>query len=1365
MKPTFAHSARLFCAVILAIGVGLFWLQTSPTHNALGEASVIEAGAEIQPEFTKIRPPRAQLERPRPEAQASALTDMLAGHPFVLVADGRPQHFVLSLSEYYAPNAAANEKKLRTIPPQANARELIATAEREAGEHAGWVLYPAGQNGQATARQVMKKRMLIQTSDRRATIAALPKLGLKLMSEPDYAPGSLIVEPVKGGPEAVMAALQVLTEMTHVKSAGPLLSRYHAKFWTPNDRYFKEQWHLKNTGQGSGLKGFDMKVSTAWDSYRGRGVRIGIVDDGLETLHPDLIPNIESAYHYDWNDDTYDNDPTPHPEEDDTHGTSVAGVAAAFAGNSIGVSGVAPEAKLVGLRLISSGDIDGTSDEEDAEAMTHRNDVIHIKNSSWGSSANYREVYAAGPLMEAAREDGALNGRGGKGTIYVWAAGNGRDYGEQGQKDGVTSSIYINTVSALNNKGGAAYYSETGSHIIVSAPSSGGSRGIYSTDLIGKNGYNKRGSAQGEPSDLNYTDSFGGTSSASPAIAGMIALMLEANPNLNWRDVKEILLRSSTKISPTSSDWISHSGGRPSLPPIKHHHTYGGGAADAATAVDLASKWDSLGSMIEVSRSDSSFSYIPDNDSAGISINFDFSTSTTAPMRVEQAKLQFNVEHEYRGDLEITLRSPTGSSSKLAYKQGRDSGRNYDDWIFNSVRHWGESANGIWTLTIKDLAEDDSGYYHDATLTLYGTDAPATNIATQTSGPLFLEDGQPLNLSVQATAGSGSIDYLWEKNDSKLIYTNASINVPISNHTMGGTYKVTVSNINSSDSSEDIRVGIVKRTLPAMIINVGTTMSLPVPAAGPGLSYHWKREGELLENGGKISGADSDTLIITDMQTEDEGAYTCVVSMEGIATTIETLPAAISVRLKPVVVAPENDNGVISGLVNRQFTAENGATKYTISKLPPGVTFNTATGLLSGRPTKAGFYTLTITAMNLAGTSPPLTYLWQIEDFPLAARGTWRGTVQRTPLNADLGGRLSITVSKTGSYSGKITLGAKSYSWTSRINAEAGNQTSITPVSIRRSKTTTPLTGNITLKLDDGTLTGSVTDSSFSADVTAVRNPWSSLNLAVPVLTVFNNALESPESVLDNPLYPQGNGYVIHKLSTSGAVSSAGRLADGTSFTHSTYLGLDGQVPIHRMLYSNTGSIQGDSSITRTTELVLGNLSWLKNQQSSKSTTRSYKGGIPLHTLGVRGARYSKPIGMIISLNTPVNIPPEDNAKLRFSGLLLNPPFDYTFPIIAGNVPKIPTSLAANAQSVKLKLDPKTGLFSGSFSISVTDPRDLIEPYATLTRNPTYRGLLVNHPELTAGVGHFLLNELPTEDDQKLTSTPIHSGKMELTRP
>src|SRR5690606_15910850 len=140
------------------------------------------------------------------------------------------------------------------------------------------------------------------------------------------------------------------------------LARQHQKRLIPSDPFFSQQWHLQNTGQGSGLAGTDVNITSVWDTFRGAGVRIGIVDDGLDILHSDLVPNLDLLNDRDWNDSTPD-DPTPNTLWD-FHGTSCAGVAAGRGNNGLGISGAAPEATLVGMRLIAAA----TTDLQEAEA-------------------------------------------------------------------------------------------------------------------------------------------------------------------------------------------------------------------------------------------------------------------------------------------------------------------------------------------------------------------------------------------------------------------------------------------------------------------------------------------------------------------------------------------------------------------------------------------------------------------------------------------------------------------------------------------------------------------------------------------------------------------------------------------------------------------------------------------------------------------------------------------------------------------------------------------------------------------------------------------------------------------------------------
>jgi len=1313
-------------------------------------------------------------ERAKPEAQKHALEDLLAGRPIVLVADGRAQRFTLSLNEVVVDSGPLNERH-RKLPAQADARQLMKTAQK-LGSYT-LVLYPEGREGEPAARHFLKRRILVQSTDRAATLAALKQHRLRLMSEPDYAPGSLIVEPVAEGPEAILHALAVLAEAPGTQSVGPLLGRYHQKHLVPNDTLFSQQWFLKNTGQSGGKVGTDMRVETVWNTYKGAGIRIGIIDDGLDLLHPDLAPNVDTTNHYDWNSVPYDTDPAPllnpDPDEEDTHGTAVAGVAGARGNNSAGVSGVAPEATLVGFRLISSQDPDGSSDEEDAEAMSRGKDIIHIKNNSWGTGAPAWETIPAGPLMEAARADATMTGRAGKGTVFVWSSGNGLQSGQQGQKDGATNSIYATTVGGMDNKGNLAVYSEGGSHLVVVAPTSGGTGtlDVVTTDLRGNSGYNRTGTAAGEPADRNYTNSFGGTSSSAPAVSGAVALMLEANPDLNWRDVKEILLRSSIQVFPTSAGWVSRHGGDPSIPLIKHHESYGGGLIDTQAAVTMAETWESLGPMVQDSRSSSVQRTIQDNNTNGISIPFDFSNLTT--LRVEHAKLRLNVTHNWRGDLEITLRSPGGVVSTLATEEFSDDGSDYDDWDFSSVRHWGEAAAGIWTLSIKDLSAGVSGTFHSATLTLYGTDvSPLPQITTLSSTPQLLRSGDPLTLTCDGTGG-GKLAYIWSRNGSNVSTNTKTFLIPAVIMTHGGSYRVTAYNGAGSGASADIPVGVLGIQPVAMAVNQAGSLSLSVNAVGPGLTYQWKHNAVALSNGpkvggGSIAGADASNLSITNMQADDAGAYTCLVSLPGAAQSLETTATAVTVSFRPTISPPTFGNGVRGSAVNFQFTASSGPTSFTATGLPAGVLLNRTTGLLSGRPTKAGNYLVTITASNSAGPGTPLQFVWVIEDFPTTAIGVWQGITDRNnDLNQLLGGRIRLTITATGSYTGSLTLGAKTKSWTGFVNALPSGANPTTAFSIPMGTGIMPLTGTFTLNLTGKTFTGDFSDGRPTAltPFAGAQQAWSSTNKPVTVVTLYNSALEVPGAVLGNATYPQGTGYTTMSLSTAGIVTWGGRLSDGTTLTGSSPLGLDGQASFHALLYTSTGSLQGWGNITLASGFTDGSLDWYKARQKDTSTTRSYKVGFPSHVLTLRGARYTRPAtgAMILDLTKPVLIT-DQNARLHFSGAPLSSPLAQLFQVTQTNTVRMPAA-AQNPQAVRLTLAPTTGLLSGGFTLKDSDPLDLSPPTAIVTRAATYFGLLITRPGLTQGIGFFNLPELADEVGEKNTTTKILSGKAELTAP
>lgn len=480
---------------------------------------------------------------------------------------------------------------------------------------------------------------------------------------------------------------QMVRQLDGVKAIYPLLSTQQVPRAVPNDPLYPDQWHLNNTGQNGGTIGQDIDVESVWDSYRGGGVTIAVVDDGLQHSHPDLSTNYLPAASYDFNDD--DADPTPTSAGDD-HGTSAAGVAAATGFNNQGVTGAAPDANLSGLRLIAGP----SSDADEAGALTFAGQLNDIYSNSWGPTddPSFAGYTAAGLLTQAGFAAAVQSGRGGLGSIYVWAAGNGLTDNDNVNYDGYANSRYTIAVSAIDHDGRQSWYSEPGAPILVAAHSSGQS-GISTTDLLGDDG----DTGIGGYGNGDYTDNFGGTSSATPLAAGVIALMLQANPALTWRDVQAILVETAVQNDAGDIDWSTNGAGH------LINHKYGFGAINAATAVAAAETWVPLAAEMEYVSLIGGAIPIPDNDATGVVDTI----SVPVAISIESVSIDVSMSHGRSGDLEFVLQSPDGTQSILS--TANDSTVSDLQWTFNSMRHWGESSAGDWNLTVRDRAGGTTG--------------------------------------------------------------------------------------------------------------------------------------------------------------------------------------------------------------------------------------------------------------------------------------------------------------------------------------------------------------------------------------------------------------------------------------------------------------------------------------------------------------------------------------------------------------------------------------------------------------------------------------------------------------------------------
>jgi uncharacterized repeat protein (TIGR01451 family) len=265
---------------------------------------------------------------------------------------------------------------------------------------------------------------------------------------------------------------------------------------------------------------------------------------------------------------------------------------------------------------------------------------------------------------------------------------------------------------------------------------------------VGTNGYNP---TPGTIDYVNedYTRTFNGTSSSCPLASGVIALILESNPNLGWRDVQEILMRSARVISPTSPTWQTNSAG------FHFNYDFGAGMVQAEGGVQLAQNWVNLKPETNVVYSVASLGLvIPDNDPAGVSYEF---MVTDPNLRVEHVTLGVNISHRFRSELDITLRSPSGMVSRLGTPRPYDFYSDLD-WMFMTVFNWGEDSVGRWTITVKDVSPRDTGVLNDLKLTIYGVprdttvDANSSDLGVKVvSAPDPVLVGNTLTYSVSLT--------------------------------------------------------------------------------------------------------------------------------------------------------------------------------------------------------------------------------------------------------------------------------------------------------------------------------------------------------------------------------------------------------------------------------------------------------------------------------------------------------------------------------------------------------------------------------------------------------------------------------------
>jgi subtilisin family serine protease len=303
-----------------------------------------------------------------------------------------------------------------------------------------------------------------------------------------------------------------------------------------SDEFCEYQWSLSNNGQSFGTSGVDIAVADAWTYSQGSDEPIiAIVDEGVDLGHPDLAGKLVTGY------DATNQGSNGGPSGDDAHGTNCAGIAAAITDNTAGVAGIARNAKIMPIRIAYSGS-DGHWVCEDAWIGDAFNWAVNngawVLSNSWGGGS-------PSEVIDNAVTNAKTNGRGGKGCLVAFAAGN--DNSEVSYPGTLDNVLTVGALSPCNERkapsscdGEFWWGSNYGASLDIMAPGVH----MYSTDISGAHGY--------DTSDYFYN--FNGTSSATPVVSGVAGLILGTCPDITVAELETALRETAVDIGQAGVD-------------------------------------------------------------------------------------------------------------------------------------------------------------------------------------------------------------------------------------------------------------------------------------------------------------------------------------------------------------------------------------------------------------------------------------------------------------------------------------------------------------------------------------------------------------------------------------------------------------------------------------------------------------------------------------------------------------------------------------------------------------------------------------------------------------------------------------------
>jgi len=424
-----------------------------------------------------------------------------------------------------------------------------------------------------------------------------------------------------------------------------------------------------------------------------------IVDSGIDVNHEDLKDNIDLNRSLNGSET---GEPTPGGVFK-PHGTMLAGIVAAMAFNGKGVRGVAPFAKIAGSNWLVSQSLDGL---DAAWYSGEGANEIAVSNNSWGT------YYTTDTFYEDIMEQGTKDLRNGKGRVYVFASGNARTSNADANIQYVINNRFALVVSAIEHNNKVASYSTPGANIWISAY--GGSVSYDEGPTIATtylSGESTRTWAEDQKG--NYTYAMAGSSAAAPMVTGEIALLLEACPDLGWRDVKYILAKSAKQIDSQNSSWVTNAAG------LHFSRDYGFGLVNVKDAIEICKN-----GYNNISMTKTSSTTFETNSTIGS--KKDITIAIKNDMKIEWVEATLDIDTQGASDIDIFITSPSGTKVQLL-KHGTHVGQFFipnKDWMkggfrFSTGAFLDESSIGDWSLEIVNTKTQEATL-KKAELKVYG---------------------------------------------------------------------------------------------------------------------------------------------------------------------------------------------------------------------------------------------------------------------------------------------------------------------------------------------------------------------------------------------------------------------------------------------------------------------------------------------------------------------------------------------------------------------------------------------------------------------------------------------------------------------